>query len=230
MSEERGISRRDLLRGRVGRAGAPAPAGADERAGGGPGAPGRGAQVAHRPPGAVDEVAFLAGCTRCGDCIEACPVDAIRIAPAPYGPAAGTPVIEPMEAPCVMCDDLPCITSCEPNVLTRDAPVAMGLASIRRSYCIAWEGTLCTVCSERCPVEGAIRVERGRPTVVDDRCTGCGVCQHVCPAPYNAVLVLPRAGAALADAPEPDSPPPAGDVDWRAAYFGGRSLRPPGEE
>jgi ferredoxin-type protein NapG len=25
----------------------------------------------------------------------------------------------------------------------------------------------------------------------EDACVGCGVCQHVCPAPVNAVLVLP---------------------------------------
>ncbi|MCA9157748.1 MAG: hypothetical protein KDA72_05440, partial [Planctomycetales bacterium] len=28
-----------------------------------------------RPPGAIEEQRFLAGCTRCGDCITACPYD-----------------------------------------------------------------------------------------------------------------------------------------------------------
>src|SRR3989454_8044528 len=27
-----------------------------------------------RPPGAADEIAFLASCTRCGDCLPVCPV------------------------------------------------------------------------------------------------------------------------------------------------------------
>lgn len=180
--------------------------------------------MAHRPPGAVPEIEFLEGCTRCGDCISACPVDAIRLATREYGPAAGTPVIEPRVAACIMCDGLPCIDACEPDVLSRDAPVAMGLARIETTDCLAWQGTLCSVCSERCPVEGAIRIEGGRPTIVEERCTGCGTCQHVCPAPYNAVLVLPRSGV---EAAATETPPDAATFDWRAAYFRGRSLRPP---
>ena len=34
-----------------------------------------------RPPGALPEMAFLAACTRCGDCGKACPVLAIVKAP-----------------------------------------------------------------------------------------------------------------------------------------------------
>ncbi|MFQ6046807.1 MAG: 4Fe-4S binding protein, partial [Gemmatimonadales bacterium] len=41
-----------------------------------------------RPPGAIEEVAFLAACTRCGDCIDVCPVKAIVKAPADVGFAA----------------------------------------------------------------------------------------------------------------------------------------------
>jgi ferredoxin-type protein NapG len=190
-----------------------------------------GAARVHRPPGAVDEPAFLAGCTRCGDCIDACPVDAIVLTPERYGAAAGTPMIDPMNAPCVMCEDMPCIASCEPGVLSPDIPVRMGTASIRSAYCLAYMGTLCTVCSERCPVEGAIAVDAvGKPTVNAETCTGCGVCQHVCPAPYNAVLILPAergGGDTDAASPAPDDEP---GFDWRQAYFGDRSLRPPEPE
>ncbi len=178
--------------------------------------------LVHRPPGAVDEEAFLAGCTRCGDCITACPVDAIVLAGERYGRAAGTPVIDPMTSPCVMCDGTPCIPACEPGVLTADASLAMGTASIRVPNCLAHQGTFCTVCSERCPVEGALEVVAGKPVVHEQTCTGCGVCQHVCPAPYNAVLILPRQRG------RSTAPPPAdGGFDWRQAYFGDRSLAPP---
>ncbi|QDU89794.1 quinol dehydrogenase periplasmic component [Pirellulimonas nuda] len=144
-----------------------------------------------RPPGAIEEGRFLAGCTRCGDCITACPYQAIRKAPQRLGSVAGTPVIEPDVAACLMCEDLPCIAACEPGVLTRAVPVVMGTAKVTEHLCLAHHGTTCTTCSERCPVEGAIAVAHGKPTVNEAACAGCGVCRYVCPAPENAILLMP---------------------------------------
>jgi len=216
MSADDPISRRRLLFGRFQSSHHP------PRRGSGP-APAPGTGRVHRPPGAVDEPTFLRDCTRCGDCIAACPPDAITLAGPEYGPAAGTPIIDPMASPCVMCDDPPCIKACEPGVLSPDAPLRMGTASIREPNCLAFGGTICTVCVERCPVDGAMSLRDGKPVVHADACTGCGVCQHVCPAPYNAVLILPadRGGRVAAD-----PPPPAGP-DWRRDYFGDRPLTPP---
>ncbi|HYU37390.1 MAG TPA: 4Fe-4S binding protein, partial [Gemmatimonadales bacterium] len=56
-----------------------------------------------RPPGAADEIAFLASCTRCGDCMPVCPVHAIIKAPPGAGLAAGTPIIDPAIQACVVC-------------------------------------------------------------------------------------------------------------------------------
>src|SRR5881409_321064 len=61
-----------------------------------------------RPPGAADEIAFLASCTRCGDCLPVCPVNAIIKAPPGAGLAAGTPMIDPAIQACVVCADMPC--------------------------------------------------------------------------------------------------------------------------
>ncbi len=144
-----------------------------------------------RPPGAVQEGAFLRDCTRCDACLEACPHGAIVHAPAQFREAAGTPMIDPMGQPCLMCEDYPCITACEPGVLRSDTPPMMGTARVIEQTCIAHQNGFCTVCSERCPVEGAIELDAGRPRVVEDRCTGCGVCHHVCPAPQNAVAIMP---------------------------------------
>ncbi|MFG0331317.1 MAG: 4Fe-4S dicluster domain-containing protein [Phycisphaerales bacterium] len=145
----------------------------------------------HRPPGAIEESEFLAECTRCGDCIAACPYEAIVLAPDRFRVAAGTPVINPDRQPCWMCADRPCIDACEPGVLTREITPIMGTAQINPETCLAWSGPGCSVCIERCPVEGAIVTDRGRPRVVEDSCTGCGVCRYVCPAPSNAVLSMP---------------------------------------
>jgi ferredoxin len=65
---------------------------------------------------------------------------------------------------------------------------------VRTPFCLAWQGSFCTTCVERCPVEGAILVEAGRPRVVAERCDGCGTCVRVCPAPINAFELRP-AGA-----------------------------------
>ncbi len=145
----------------------------------------------HRPPGAIDEFQFLKGCTRCGDCIEACPYDAIVKASDRLGIAAGTPVIEADHAACMMCEDFPCIQSCEPGVLTRSISPIMGTARVTQHLCLAHHSTTCTVCSERCPVAGAILVNDGKPIVDEELCSGCGVCRHVCPAPENAILLMP---------------------------------------
>ncbi len=149
-----------------------------------------------RPPGAVEESQFLAGCTRCGDCIAACPHDAMQKAPEGLGQisshaVAGTPVIDADVQACRMCEDFPCISACPTGVLTSNIPILMGTARITEHLCLPYHGTACTVCSERCPVGHAIAVVDGKPTVHEDNCSGCGVCRQVCPAPENAVLLMP---------------------------------------
>ncbi|PTL77368.1 4Fe-4S binding protein [Vitiosangium sp. GDMCC 1.1324] len=71
------------------------------------------------------------------------------------------------------------------------APVAGMAVRVRPQLCLAWQGSFCSTCSERCPVEGAISVELGRPRVDESRCNGCGLCVQVCPAPLNALEFLP---------------------------------------
>lgn len=144
-----------------------------------------------RPPGAIAEPQFMAGCTRCGDCITACPHDAIVTAAERLGAVAGTPIIEADTAACAMCEDFPCITACEPGVLSPSVAPIMGTAQVTPHLCLAHHNTLCTVCSERCPVAGAITLADGKPTVNEDVCTGCGMCRYVCPAPENAILLMP---------------------------------------
>lgn len=66
------------------------------------------------------------------------------------------------------------------------------LALILDRFCLAWQGSFCSVCVERCPIPGAIATEMGKPRVVTDLCTGCKVCHEVCPAPKNAVFLVSR--------------------------------------
>lgn len=163
--------------------------------------PFRGTIPVIRPPGAVDEPTFLRDCTRCDECLIACPHDAIVHAPPRFREAAGTPMIESTRQPCWMCEDLPCITACEPGVLSHAAPVKIGEAHLQTMHCLAHREIQCTTCSEQCPVEGAIEVVDGRPRIVQSQCTGCGVCHYVCPSTPNSILILP-----LKDRPPAPSP------------------------
>jgi ferredoxin len=95
-----------------------------------------------------------------------------RIGMAPLAPAAGVPSSEGPGAP-------------------TGAPVPGMAVRVRPQLCLAWQGSFCSTCSERCPAEGAIVVELGRPRVVEERCNGCGLCVQVCPAPLNALEFLP---------------------------------------
>mgnify|MGYP002623937922 CR=1 FL=1 len=157
-----------------------------------------------RPPRAVEEDLFLARCTQCGDCAAACPHDAIRSAPDRFPRVGGTPVIDPMHQPCWMCPDTPCVSACEPRALDPGVEFRMGTARIQDQTCLAHQGTGCSVCAERCPVE-AIRLSEGKPGVIEASCTGCGVCQYVCPAPENAVILMPMFVRPYPDSPGDDS-------------------------
>lgn len=151
-----------------------------------------------RPPGAIGEPAFLATCLRCGACAEACPADAIFALGRLAGAAAGTPVIDPDRAPCVVCDGLHCMRVCSSGALqalTEPFQIRMGLAEVYAPLCVRSEGEPCTLCAERCPMgTAALRInDLGPPEVVAAGCVGCGVCQNVCPTSPKAIVVKPAA-------------------------------------
>ena len=144
-----------------------------------------------RPPGAVEESVFLARCTRCDDCARACPHGAIVRASERLRGAAGTPTLDPAAAPCHLCPDKHCITACATGALSGQIPVKLGTARIAPTTCLAHQGSFCSTCSERCPVPGAVLVTNGRPRIDASACVGCGLCVHHCPAPWNAIALMP---------------------------------------
>lgn len=73
------------------------------------------------------------------------------------------------------------------------AAAFVGRLRVMPEHCLAWQGSPCTVCSERCPEPGALVLHESRPTVDERACTNCGVCIQVCPAPVNAFEVLAAA-------------------------------------
>jgi len=138
-----------------------------------------------RPPGAITERQFLQDCTRCDKCIHACPKDAIVKAPKKFGfLVMGTPYIDPIKNPCVMCDDLPCISACPDSALLPvDSPgeVNMGYAILDKKKCQAYGDTFCQQCIIDCPIPGAITQNKEQqPEFHKKICTGCGVCVRSC--------------------------------------------------
>lgn len=137
-----------------------------------------------RPPGAISEKQFLQACSRCDECIHACPKDAIQRAPKKMGfMVYNTPYIDPMRNPCVMCTDLPCISACPDKALLpvqELTDVNMGYAILDKKKCQAYGETFCQQCVIDCPVPGAIFQVKDKPVIDKNICTGCGVCMRSC--------------------------------------------------
>lgn len=76
-----------------------------------------------RPPGALDEKDFLASCIKCGQCVQVCPVQAIKLADLVDGMGVGTPMIDAREQACdFSCDAVQCILACPTGSLTYHKP------------------------------------------------------------------------------------------------------------
>jgi MauM/NapG family ferredoxin protein len=149
-----------------------------------------------RPPGALEpDEAFLDACTRCGDCIPVCPVDAIITIEESDG--RKLPAISPSLKPCRLCDDLPCVAACPDGALV--APeggppaVRIGIAKVDPRTCVTFKGELCTRCYKACPYpDKALMMIGSRPLVGSGACTGCGLCEFACPTHPKSIIVVPE--------------------------------------
>lgn len=91
-------------------------------------------QLLLRPPGALDEDTFLASCIKCGQCLQVCPPQVIKLAGISQGFGIGTPYIIPREGACILCSGLPCVLACPTGALAHELSLGkdaeMGLAVI----------------------------------------------------------------------------------------------------
>ncbi|HBE9179753.1 TPA: ferredoxin-type protein NapG [Serratia fonticola] len=164
--------------------------------------------LALRPPGALAEATFDSACIRCGQCVQACPYQTLKLATLLSPRAAGTPYFVARDIPCEMCEDIPCVVACpsgalDPNLTDIDQ-ARMGLAVLLdHENCLNWQGLRCDVCYRVCPqIDKAITLDlqhnerTGKhamflPTVHSQDCTGCGKCEQACVLEQAAIKVLP---------------------------------------
>jgi len=138
---------------------------------------GRAAPV--RPPWALVEERFTQRCTRCGDCLTACPAGIL------VKGRGGFPQVDFSRGECLFCAD--CSDACTPAALTviaGRAPWALR-ASLDTETCIAFQGVECRACADPCEPR-AIRMRPriggvSLPEIELSACTGCGACYAPCP-------------------------------------------------
>ncbi len=99
-----------------------------------------------RPPGSLLEDKFLSACIKCGQCVQVCPVEAIKLADIDEGFGIGVPYIDARKQACdFSCDGLQCVLACPTGALTHDvdypAQVNMGKAVLDKpKICLAVQG------------------------------------------------------------------------------------------
>ena len=153
------------------------------------------------------------GCLGGGDCVDACPFDAIHIV---------NGVAEVDLEKCVACGA--CVDACPRNIIQIIPRNSKKYTELRCSSHDKGPATRkacdngcigCKLCVKACPKEGAIEVDNFLAKINYDICIGCGICSRACPRQLITVdgKVLPPkpkkdapAGEKKADAPKAEAP------------------------
>lgn len=156
------------------------------------------------PFGAVSLRHFHQHCTRCQLCVSQCPNDVLR--PSTSLDRLMLPEMSYENGwcrpECTKCSEV-----CPAGAILEITPeektaIHVGVATVDLDLCVVNRDNVhCGNCARHCPA-GAIRMVRKNPddensllipTVLEDRCIGCGACEFLCPSrPYSAIHVNGR--------------------------------------
>lgn len=136
-------------------------------------------QVAFRPPwSVVPDSLFATRCTRCADCVRACPRQVLKSGD------GGFPTIDFTSAGCSLCGD--CARACTTAAIAPDEkPEAFPWRVKISDACLTRHGVECRICGDACDA-GALRFAPALGGIAQMRiqlesCTGCGDCVAICP-------------------------------------------------
>jgi len=147
-----------------------------------------------RPPGAVDEQQFLAGCIRCYRCQDACEPGAIQFFGEDAGEHFHTPYVDPSVKACTVC--MKCTKVCPTGVLApmeleEKAEVEMGTVELDIDRCLSYKA------KARYDERAARWEVREKPSLEYEpleasaetlqRRGACGECYDWCPLPKVAI-------------------------------------------
>lgn len=153
----------------------------------------RGGELRLRPPGALEEHDFLAACIKCGQCVQVCPVEAIKLSDLDEGFGVGVPHIEARDQACdFSCDGLQCVLACPTGALTHEINYShetrMGFARLSRpDACLAIKGKGFKGLARGAGFDGKLRydeIDRWNPLYVRDQPYDlelCDLCVRHCP-------------------------------------------------
>ncbi len=150
------------------------------------------------PFGSGSVKSFYDHCTACQLCVSACKNGVLR-------PSSDLEhFMQPFMSyengycrpECTACSQVCPAGAIKPVTVEQKQTIRIGVAHVNLDLCLPATGKdSCGNCAYHCP-SGAIRMVRQQgsrnqiPTVVEDRCIGCGACENLCPSrPISAITV-----------------------------------------
>lgn len=153
------------------------------------------------PPGSKGEKHFYDKCTACQLCVANCPNNVLH-------PSTDLGhLMQPKmdfdkgfcRPECTTCSQVCPAGAILPITPEEKTTVHIGHAIVDYDLCLAYnDGVNCGSCAAHCPA-GAISMVRKNPddpgspripSVIEDRCIGCGKCEFLCPSrPFSAIHV-----------------------------------------
>lgn len=153
------------------------------------------------PPGAFSVKTFQQRCTGCQLCVSKCPNNVLR-------PSSDLlHLMQPemsfekgaCRVECSICSEVCPTGAIEKIDRTQKTTIKIGTAHWIKENCVVTKANNeCGNCARHCPSSAIVMVPSNpndensikRPSIIENRCIGCGMCEYVCPSrPYSAIYV-----------------------------------------